>query len=213
MDVEEVAIASDWSGDAQLFVDTLIEVGLVDRDSSGVLSVHGWAEHQPFAAGFEERSKKAQRAARSRWDAAGDAPGNASGNALGNAPFPLPVPSASGADSRPSSKTPFPPSSAATAASPEEEFKNSPWLISFLKNEQNAFKGDLLGALIHHDFWADVSQACNGINASFLRVEFARMSIWLRDNSRRKPTKIGVRRFVTNWLQKAAEKRRTKAAV
>ena len=104
----------------------------------------------------------------------------------------------------------LPPSSAATAASPEEEFKDSPWLISFLK-EQTTFNGNLLLRLIHHDFWGDLSEACNGIDANFLRVEFAAMSIWIRDNRRKAPTPNGVRRFVTNWLRKAAERRRRAA--
>lgn len=246
MDGEETAIASDWSGDPQLFVNTLIEIGLLDRDSSGVLSIHDWAEHNPYAAGFEERSKRAQQAARSRWDSAGNAqsmqhasdargerdcgaesapnadrsaPGNAESetgtapsNAGSTAPSNAPSPFLSGSDSDSKStpRTLLPPSSAATAASSEEEFKDSPWLISFLK-EQTTFNGNLLPKLIHHDFWVDVSESCNGIDANFLRAEFAKMAIWLREKPKRAPTPKGVRQFVAHWLQQGAEKRRRAA--
>lgn len=67
MDAEEIAIASDWSGDPQLFVNTLQEIGLLDESSEGVLSIHDWTEHNPFAAGFEQRSERARRASAARW--------------------------------------------------------------------------------------------------------------------------------------------------
>lgn len=217
MDGEEIAIASDWSSDAQLFVNALIEIGLLDRDSSGVLSMHDWVEHNAFAAGFEERSARARRASASRWADDGDdarqseCSSDASGNAPSDASSNSPSPPFSGSNSNPPPKTLLPESSAATSASPEAEFKDSAWLISFLK-EQTTFNGNLLPKLIHHDFWADVSDVCNGIDANFLRVEFARIAIWIRDNPRRAPTPKGIRRFVAGWLQRAAEQRRRKVA-
>lgn len=242
MDAEEIAIAAGWTGDPKEFESALIDTGFADG-SSGELCLHDWAEHQPYAAGFEERSKRARQAARSRWDAAGDpgsmrdasepgcradassnADGNvagnthfengiasstAAGNAPSNAPSPSPLPS--GTDTRSFPKTLLPASSAGAAASPDEEFRDSPWLSSFLK-EQTAFNGNLLPRLIHHDFWADVGDACNGIDVGFLRVEFAQMAIWLRENPRKAPTPKGVRQFVAGWLLRAADKRGRKVA-
>ena len=72
MDVEEIAIASDWSGDSQLFVNTLVEIGLLDGESGGGLSLHDWTEHNPFAAGFEQRSVRARRASAARWGGESD---------------------------------------------------------------------------------------------------------------------------------------------
>jgi hypothetical protein len=73
MDYEEIAIASDWTGEPERFVHALVEIGLVDEAPDGTLSIHDWHEHNPWAAGFEARSARARQAARSRWDAAGDA--------------------------------------------------------------------------------------------------------------------------------------------
>src|SRR5579863_1069433 len=67
MDAEEIAIASDWAGDPQLFVNILTEIGLLDESSGCGLSLHDWNEHNPFAAGFERRSERARRASAARW--------------------------------------------------------------------------------------------------------------------------------------------------
>jgi hypothetical protein len=238
MDAEEIAIAAGWAGDPKEFESTLIDIRFADG-ATGALRLHDWAEHQPYAAGFEERSKRGQQAARSRWDTASDAgsmqraserhceadcsgesdaqaDSNASGNAdfqnsiaTSNAPSPLPVPSPvpflSAADSNPSKNN----NNGAATPSPEEEFKDSPWLGAFLKG-QETFNGNLLPKLIHHDFWAEVSDTCNGIDADFLQVEFARMAIWLRENPTRVPTPYGrkgvskgIRQFVADWLRNA----------
>lgn len=87
---------------------------------------------------------------------------------------------------------------------------DAPWLLKFLQ-DQATFNGTRLPRLLNHDYWSDLSEAINGLEESFLRSEFAKMAIWLRDNRSRAPTEKGVRRFVATWLEKAAENRRRKA--
>lgn len=67
MDAEDIAIAADWSGDEQAFTSTLIALRLLDADEGGTMSVHDWAEHNPWAAGAEERQERAKQAASSKW--------------------------------------------------------------------------------------------------------------------------------------------------
>jgi hypothetical protein len=85
-----------------------------------------------------------------------------------------------------------------------EEWADSPWLLKFLK-EQTTFNGQHLPRLLSHDYWADLSETTNGLALPFITREFAKMSIWLRDNPRRQPTPVGIRRFVAGWLQRAYE--------
>jgi hypothetical protein len=86
-----------------------------------------------------------------------------------------------------------------------DDWADAPWLIQFLK-EQHTFNGTRLPKLIDHRFWDDLSEAVDGIDLGFVRSEFAKMAIWMRDN--RAPTEKGVRRFVAGWFERAANDRR-----
>ncbi len=86
------------------------------------------------------------------------------------------------------------------------------WLKQFLEAEQTAFNGDRLPKLLDPIWWGNLSEAVNGLDVDFLRVEFAKMANWLRDNPGRGPTKNGVRRFIHRWLEKAANQRRRQNA-
>lgn len=66
-DPEFVATASEWSGDPEQFVNTLVECGLLDRRGRS-LKIHNWAIRNPFAASFETRSAQAREANRIRWE-------------------------------------------------------------------------------------------------------------------------------------------------
>jgi hypothetical protein len=78
------------------------------------------------------------------------------------------------------------------------------WLKRFLESTRLIeFREGERQALMDPDWWEIESVACNGINLQFLESEFAKMGLWLTRNKRRRPTK----RFVSNWLQKAAERR------
>ena len=67
MDKEDIEIAADWEGDEGLFLDTLIDLRLVDCDD-GVCNIHDWEDNNGFAFGARERSEKARKAARAKWD-------------------------------------------------------------------------------------------------------------------------------------------------
>src|SRR5208283_5837395 len=56
---EDIAIAGQWDGEARDFVDTLVEVRLLDLCGDGIFSVHDWEQHNPYAAHAQERSEKA----------------------------------------------------------------------------------------------------------------------------------------------------------
>lgn len=44
---EEIAIMVDWSGDADVLVDSLVECGWLDTDKESRLIVHDWHQHAP----------------------------------------------------------------------------------------------------------------------------------------------------------------------
>lgn len=91
------------------------------------------------------------------------------------------------------------------------EDETSLWLRDFLLTEQHTFEKDRIAGLINSEWWVDLSDAINGVTLDFLRVEFAKMALWLSDNPKRAPLKRGVRRFVWHWLERAAERRRKEA--
>jgi len=62
MKSEDIELAADWAGEGDAFTQALADVGFLDNDGDHYL-IHGWAEHNPWAAGAEARSAKA------RWNA------------------------------------------------------------------------------------------------------------------------------------------------
>lgn len=66
LNAEDIEIAVDWMGDPGAFVSALVEVGFLKGDELSYL-IHDWAEHNPWAAGANERSAKASAAARARY--------------------------------------------------------------------------------------------------------------------------------------------------
>src|SRR5581483_4206601 len=53
-EAEDIADAAEWDGDAELFVSTLIDAGLLDRSEDGALLVHDWED---YGGKFAERRK------------------------------------------------------------------------------------------------------------------------------------------------------------
>lgn len=66
LDVDDIALAADYRGDAEEFVATLLALKLIDLDGE-TYSIHDWAEHNPYAAGAEERREHGRKAAKARW--------------------------------------------------------------------------------------------------------------------------------------------------
>jgi hypothetical protein len=86
MDAEDIAIAAGWSGEAEKLVDVLVSTRFLDG-AEGSYCLHGWQEHQAYAAAEPARVEKARKAALARWnkqDAQSNAPSmpeHAPGNA------------------------------------------------------------------------------------------------------------------------------------
>ena len=64
---EEIAEAAGYDRDANEFVDTLIDLRLLEKADDGGLVIHDWTEWNPWAAGAERRSEQARANAKSRW--------------------------------------------------------------------------------------------------------------------------------------------------
>ena len=60
MTAEDIELAVDWAGEDGAFVSALIACGFVDGNDDEGYSIHDWSEHNPWAAGAEDRSDKAK---------------------------------------------------------------------------------------------------------------------------------------------------------
>jgi hypothetical protein len=104
MKAESIAVAANWTGSADAFLNTLLELKLIDRVKNGAYAVHDWKENNPWAWHKPERRKQAQKAANIKWsrrtktygyaDSANQQCGmNADRNAPSPTPSPIPTPS------------------------------------------------------------------------------------------------------------------------
>ena len=96
MEPEDIAIAANWEGAPAQLIDALLAVKYLEQ-IDGAYVLHGWEEHNAYAANAEKRSKKARLAAQARWDkrlcgCESDAQ-VCSEDAPSNAPSPNPTPS------------------------------------------------------------------------------------------------------------------------
>ena len=65
-DADDIALEGNYSGDADVFVSTLVSIGLLDKED-GVYSVHNWGKNQPWVIGSESRSILGKRKGILRW--------------------------------------------------------------------------------------------------------------------------------------------------
>lgn len=56
-DVEELVLATTWDGEAELLVESLVGAGFLDRDDSGMLTVHDWSTYAGDYFGQVKRNK------------------------------------------------------------------------------------------------------------------------------------------------------------
>lgn len=54
----DIEIEAGWTGKSGKFVKTLLDIGFLDKDSSGTFSIHNWDVRQPWVFKSEERSDK-----------------------------------------------------------------------------------------------------------------------------------------------------------
>jgi len=67
----DIAAASWYDGDPEVFVAELLRLRWLDKSRRG-LEIHDWAEHQPFVVDAPRRREQARRAAGAKWDSAAD---------------------------------------------------------------------------------------------------------------------------------------------
>jgi len=66
MDNLDIALAANWSENPDLFVNTLIELKLLDKRKNGELKIHDWLAHNSYVAGHKRRSEKSKKAVEKR---------------------------------------------------------------------------------------------------------------------------------------------------
>ncbi len=70
-DSQDVALAAGWVGDADQFVDALVQSKLLDVNGDGIYHTHDWEDNQPWISGTSDRKESARKAgiasAVSRW--------------------------------------------------------------------------------------------------------------------------------------------------
>lgn len=64
---EDIPWISDWSGNGDEFVDALVGLKFLDVED-GVYSIHNWETRNGYVFYADERSEKARKAAKSRWN-------------------------------------------------------------------------------------------------------------------------------------------------
>ena len=67
MDEEDIALAAQWNDDPQKFVQTLVELHLLDKLEGNTYVLHDWTEHNAYAAHAKDRSEIARQAAKTKW--------------------------------------------------------------------------------------------------------------------------------------------------
>ncbi len=85
MSPEAIRIACGYAGRIEELIAVLKEPATrfldTDDPATGALVLHDWKTHNPWAAGSEERSEKARKLARLRWDTRRNADCNTKGKA------------------------------------------------------------------------------------------------------------------------------------
>lgn len=66
MDAEDIEIAAKWDGEAGKFVSELLSLRFLEEEGK-VFILHGWEEHNAYAAAAKMRREKAKKAAEARW--------------------------------------------------------------------------------------------------------------------------------------------------
>jgi hypothetical protein len=65
---DDIEIAANWQGTPGAFYAQLFALRWICTDDDGILHVHGWEQHNPWAFSAPERIGKAKQAAKARWD-------------------------------------------------------------------------------------------------------------------------------------------------
>jgi hypothetical protein len=66
MDADDIELAIDWPQNPGAFFEALIDLHLLDEVEPGHYVIHDWVDHNPWAAGSDNRSDRARFAALAR---------------------------------------------------------------------------------------------------------------------------------------------------
>ena len=94
LDLEDIEIASGWNGQCYEYAQALLDLCFID-EIDGCYVVHDWEDHNGYACHAQERSEKAKKAAKARWNKQNDATSMDQAllnDATSNAPSPAPSP-------------------------------------------------------------------------------------------------------------------------
>jgi len=104
-DTDDIEDFADWHGKPGLFVEVMVEVGLLVQGTDGYYIIHDWDQHQPWIYHSDVRSEQARKAIETRWGKRENSQINASNtvsirneygtNTESNTPYPSPSPSPS----------------------------------------------------------------------------------------------------------------------
>jgi hypothetical protein len=67
MSLGDIEMAARWEGEPGAFAAELLDIGWLDAEDEGYLSIHDWQEHQPWVFNSKERSEMARKAVQARW--------------------------------------------------------------------------------------------------------------------------------------------------
>ncbi|WP_300456657.1 hypothetical protein [Desulfobacula sp.] len=217
MDVDDIEIAADWQGDEGAFVGYLVELRFIDQTDGGYI-IHDWVEHNEYASHAEDRSKKAKKAARVRWEKEAErqadkafqedskttendninakaCPEHMLNDANRNAkscselcPSPSPSPIPSPSPKEDTSCPELPDSS-----SPKKEEPVLKILLINRDGEFEVFQKDV-------DEWQDTFPGVNVLPA------LKAIRQWNKDNPKNRKTSGGIRKHITGWLSREQNK-------
>ena len=67
MEIDDIAIAANWDDDPEKLISAMVSVRFMERVDGGAYVLHGWQEHNAYAANAEKRSEAARLAAQAKW--------------------------------------------------------------------------------------------------------------------------------------------------
>lgn len=193
MSNEDIELAADWQGEPDALVPVLAEVGFLDG-SAGERKIHDWAEHNPWAAGAEDRAESSRWAALCKRYGRDGAAERMPDYAVRmrpackpDAPLPSPIPS------------PSPKAEPKQERCPEPQADSEPPAIFLPLNTGPEF------AITP----AKVAEFAELYPAVLIMAELRKMRGWLLNNPTKRKTKGGILRYVNTWLAKEQDKSTT----
>jgi hypothetical protein len=201
-DIEDLSM---WNGVPGMFVETLLGIDIQFLENrEGTFIIHDWKDNQPWIYHSVERSKKASKASRIRWEENSGLSKNqiSSSNASSNAPSPSPFPT----------PTPIPvpyqiPKYDSDVFTVEEgkneeqrkrEFDDTddPIVVNLPLNSGLSFP-------VHESFVKELTPLYPAVD---IKAQLLQMAGWLIGNPSKRKTQKGILRFITNWLSTQQDK-------